>query len=108
MQRPDFEPHTPGGCVDLGYRQIHGMTCEHAVLIAEAGTVHHETGLTPREILAQRDELAALCDAILKRLDMEHAEMTANGIGSPAFVNAAMRDDLRAALANTQPEGREG
>jgi len=29
-----------------------------ANLIAEAGTVYHETGLTPREILAQRDELS--------------------------------------------------
>jgi hypothetical protein len=27
----------------------------NANLIAEAGTVYHETGLTPREILAQRD-----------------------------------------------------
>jgi hypothetical protein len=31
----------------------------NANLIAEAGTVYHETGLTPREILAQRDELLA-------------------------------------------------
>jgi hypothetical protein len=31
----------------------------NAALIAEAGTVYHETGLTPREILAQRDEAMA-------------------------------------------------
>lgn len=29
----------------------------NAELIAEAGTVYHETGLSPREILAQRDSL---------------------------------------------------
>jgi hypothetical protein len=28
-------------------------------LIAEAGTVHHETGLTPRQLLEQRDALVA-------------------------------------------------
>lgn len=28
-----------------------------AALIAEAGTVHHETGLTPRQLVEQRDAL---------------------------------------------------
>ena len=28
-------------------------------LIAEAGTVHHETGLTPRQLVEQRDALLA-------------------------------------------------
>lgn len=31
----------------------------NARLIAEAGTVHHETGLTPRQLVEQRDALAA-------------------------------------------------
>lgn len=31
----------------------------NAALIAEAGTVHHETGLTPRQLVGQRDALAA-------------------------------------------------
>ena len=31
----------------------------NAALIAEAGTVHHETGLTPRQLVKQRDALAA-------------------------------------------------
>lgn len=30
----------------------------NAALIAEAGTVHHETGLTPRQLVEQRDALA--------------------------------------------------
>lgn len=29
----------------------------HAALVAEAGTVAHETGLTPRQLAKQRDEL---------------------------------------------------
>lgn len=36
LQRPDWEPHTPGGCVDLGYRKIHGVTVADAMLIAAA------------------------------------------------------------------------
>lgn len=36
-----------------------------AALIAEAGTVFHETGLTPRQLLEQRDELRdALADML--------------------------------------------
>ena len=30
-----------------------------ADLIAESGTIHHETGLTPRKLLEQRDDLQA-------------------------------------------------
>ncbi|PHJ53455.1 hypothetical protein VF14_18305 [Nostoc linckia z18] len=36
----------------------------NALLIAEAGTVYHETGLTPRQLLEQRDELASLVKLI--------------------------------------------
>ena len=35
----------------------------NANLIAEAGTVAHETGLTPRELMEQRDKLLAACEA---------------------------------------------
>lgn len=38
----------------------------NARLIAEAGTVHHETGLTPRQLVEQRDALEA---ALQKMLD---------------------------------------
>lgn len=31
----------------------------NAALIAEAGTVHHETGLTPRQLVEQRNALVA-------------------------------------------------
>lgn len=36
-----------------------------AVLIAEAGTVHHETGLTPRQLAEQRDALAKAVEDLL-------------------------------------------
>lgn len=39
-----------------------------ASIFAEAGTVHHETGLTPRQLVEQRDALAtalAVCESAL-------------------------------------------
>lgn len=39
-------------------------------LIAEAGTVHHETGLTPRQLVEQRDALAGAIEALLT--DVKH------------------------------------
>lgn len=42
----------------------HVFKLEDAELLAEAGTVAHETGLTPRELLAQRDALLATMDLI--------------------------------------------
>lgn len=48
-----------------GVKSLPFVACKHqdmqanAALIAEAGTVHHETGLTPRQMVEQRDALAA-------------------------------------------------
>ena len=42
----------------------------NARLIAEAGTVHHETGLTPRQLVEQRDALAGAIEALLT--DVKH------------------------------------
>ena len=48
-----------------GVKSLPFVACKHqdmqanAALIAEAGTVHHETGLTPRQLVEQRDALAA-------------------------------------------------
>jgi hypothetical protein len=48
-----------------GVRSLPFVACKHqdmqanAALIAEAGTVHHETGLTPCQLVEQRDALAA-------------------------------------------------
>lgn len=47
------------GFNDVGeYLSISGIgKLEDAVLIVEAATVHNETGLTPRQLLEQRNEL---------------------------------------------------
>lgn len=42
----------------------------NAALIAEAGTVRHETGLTPRQLVEQRD---ALAKALLQTTDVYEA-----------------------------------
>lgn len=72
----------------------HAYTEGDAELIAEAGTVYHETGLTPREILAQRDRLARALEAYL-RAGCKNSRRVASVLA-------------KSALANTQPEGREG
>ena len=59
-----------GPIVDVGGKDLGGQIAEakylvtdpneieaNAELISEAGTVYHETGLTPRELKEQRDEL---------------------------------------------------
>lgn len=43
---------------------------DNSALIAEAGTVHHETGLTPRQLVEQRD---ALAEALLQTTDVYEA-----------------------------------
>lgn len=40
-----------------------------AKLIAEAGTVHHETGLTPRQLVEQRDALAKVVADVVAYFD---------------------------------------
>ena len=42
---------------------------DDASLIAEAGTVHNETGLSPRQLLEQRDALLVSCKALMEYCD---------------------------------------
>lgn len=53
----------------------------NARLIAEAGTVHHETGLTPRQLVEQRDALVRALEAMTGFCD-EHADFR-NGVTDP-------------------------
>lgn len=59
-----------------GGQSLPFVACKHqdmqanAALIAEAGTVHHETGLTPRQLVEQRD---ALAEALLQTTDVYEA-----------------------------------
>ena len=68
--KPSEGPWTVGKFQDTGLNNqisVHPAICTvygareeaeaNAHIIAEAGTVYHETKLTPRQILAQRDEL---------------------------------------------------
>ena len=50
-------------------------------------------------LLAASPELLELCQTVLLRLDVEHAERIAKGETAPHFICAALRDDLRAAIA---------
>jgi hypothetical protein len=50
----------------------------NAALIAEAGTVFHETGLTPRQLLEQRDELVELLESYLRILRHHMHALTAD------------------------------
>lgn len=58
-----------------GRDQVAGSGEANAQLIAEAGTVLHETGYTPRELADQRAELLAALDKCATRA-MPHADDT--------------------------------
>lgn len=46
---------------------------ENAKLTAEAGTVANETGLTPRQLLEQRDELLDACKEFVRKVECGEA-----------------------------------
>lgn len=58
-----------------GVKSLPFVACKHqdmqanAALIAEAGTVHHETGLTPRHLVEQRDALAKVVADVVAYFD---------------------------------------
>lgn len=77
-----------------GAKSLPFVACKHqdmqanAALIAEAGTVHHETGLTPRQLVEQRDALAEALDWLMA---------SRNVPGTEARIEAEQK--ARAALA---------
>lgn len=76
---------------------------DNATLIAEAGTVHHESGLSPRELLEGYRELQAAIRDYLERQDgLDNREY--HGINAEPYEKLISRrnharDDLDAALA---------
>lgn len=67
---------------------IGGQQKENAMLTQEAGTVYHETGLTPRQLAEQRDELLAMLDVMCDKFegrmgDWEIAKLEAMDIVIP-------------------------
>ena len=74
----------------------------NADLIAEAGTVYHETGLTPREILAQRDQIMSACALALAVLSGKADE------AKPVGYARELLESGLAAIQNTNQEGAKG
>lgn len=60
----------------------------NAKLMAEAGTVHHETGLTPRQLAEQRTELLIALRAVVSLLEVTD-EASAPGSDSYTAVKLA-------------------
>jgi hypothetical protein len=76
----------------------------NAMLIAEAGTVHHETGLTPRQLAEQRKELFEALKACLSCLEVWIEESA----GSDLQAGPEDFDAVKAAhAAILKAEGRE-
>lgn len=74
----------------------------NARLIAEAGTVHHETGLTPRQLVERVKELEEALNGLLQEVDLAGLG-TAKDFGWPRVTSAA-RAALSKALPNTVAE----
>lgn len=89
-----------GGCTSLRFTKEQQEAEANARLIAEAGTVLHETGLTPRELAEQRAELLQALEAIVApaAFAMDSSDRL-----------EAIRDIARAAIAiATQPRNATG
>ena len=72
---------------------------DNARLIAEAGTVHHETGLTPRQLVERVKELEEalrLADYLLAWANMDRAIVESKA-------RAALSKSLPNTVAETQP-----
>ena len=104
----DFEWAVANGDTECAATAVaHFHTEADANLFSEAVTVFHETGLTPRQILEQRDELRSALAVIVERIEyysalpedqrpcIERWEYTE---GSTDMANA------RKAIQNTTPE----
>ena len=103
--KPSEGPWTVGKFQDTGLNNqisVHPAICTvygareeaeaNAHIIAEAGTVYHETKLTPRQLLAQRDELLAAVKAY-----RDHPLNLTHSIGLSYEINLA-----ETAIANAE------
>lgn len=77
------------------------IAAANARLIAEAGTVHHETGLTPRQLAEQRAELLEALEAISHMRDSNPSDAMADmpPLDYARHIMAEMRREARAAIA---------
>lgn len=72
----------------------------NAQLIAEAGTVAHETGLTPRQLLQQRDELREALDELLLVIDSRWYQEALKDASIKRIISLCNK-----AIANTRSAG---
>lgn len=78
-----------------GVKSLPFVACKHqdmqanAALIAEAGTVHHETGLTPRQLVEQRDALAETLQKLASAF-MSHTRWNGDPPAEVAEARAAL------------------
>ena len=99
--KPSEGPWTVGKFQDTGLNNqisVHPAICTvygareeaeaNAHLIAEAGTVYHETKLTPRQLLAQRDELLKALKVAWENCDPLDMTYYDTGIIEAAIANA--------------------
>jgi hypothetical protein len=92
MERLDTQGQNDGVTIC----RLHGEAS--ADLIAEAGTVHHETGLTPRQLVEQRD-------ALVERVkELERALQQIATSAEATYCNVAwVAKHARAALSKSLP-----
>lgn len=74
-----------------------GNHCLAVVGVVDRATADQNTANA--RLIATAPELLELCRTVLIRLDVEHAERIAKGETTPHFICAALRNDLRAAIA---------
>lgn len=85
-------------CMDGYFQPFTEEAKANAALIAEAGTVHHETGLTPRQLVEQRDALLSALDAAMES-GMVPSSSVADGGASKYSAQVRAADQIRAVLA---------
>lgn len=97
-----FEVDGPGGiCIaqaqqlkPIRKKEDHDQRKANARLIAEAGTVAHETGLTPRQLVDRVKELEELLNGVL---------LMGRGTSGRIIVEGWQEEVLRAALSKALP-----
>ena len=105
-----FEVDGPGGiCIaqaqqlkPIRKKEDHDQRKANARLIAEAGTVRHETGLSPRQLVGRVKELEEALNGLLQEVDLAGLG-TAKDFGWPRVTSAA-RAALSKSLPNTVAE----
>lgn len=73
----------------------------HAALVAEAGTILHDTGLTPRGLAEQRAEFLTVVRYFNKAVHDARDALEASGIACPASIVTAA-EKARAAFAKVE------